>query len=81
MVDLQNGDNTQTVVINLIVAALGLYLALTFNNAVQKTINSWFPNDENSVRGAWISAVIALVLTLVLVRIIFGLKNFTSKKE
>lgn len=75
MVDLQNGDSTQTIVINLIVAALGLYLALAFNRAVQNTIDAWFPTDENSVRGAWISAGIALVIVIVTVRVILGFKK------
>lgn len=80
MVDFEK-DNTQTIIINLIVAALGLYLALAFNRAVQNTINAWFPNeDETSVRGAWISALIALVVALVAVKIIFTLNKAVVKK-
>ena len=48
MTDLKELD-TQTIVVNLIIATLGLYLALTFNNAVQKSLDSVLPKNDDSI--------------------------------
>lgn len=50
MVDLKSGD-TVTIITELVISALGLYLALVFSRAIQNTIQSWFPQEENSIRG------------------------------
>ena len=76
MVDLKNAD-AKTITIELIVAALGLYLALAFNDAIKKSIDRMLPNDDE-LKNAWISAGVSLAIGLV---IIFLIVNYVMKKS
>tara|TARA_R110001632_G_scaffold15138_1_gene50315 strand:- start:1113 stop:1352 length:240 start_codon:yes stop_codon:yes gene_type:complete len=77
MVDLKNTD-AKTITVELIVAALGLYLALAFNDAIKKSIDRILPNDDDELKNAWISAGVSLAIVLI---IIFLIVNYVMKNN
>lgn len=77
MVDLKNSD-AKTITTELIIAALGLYVALAFNDAIKKTVDRILPKDEDELRNAWISAGISLGIVLLIIWVIM---NYVVKKK
>lgn len=78
MDDLNNTTDIKKVIINLIIVALGLYLATTFSDAVTKTFNSILPKTSTSqVKSAWISAAISFVIVITVVILI---NRYINKK-
>lgn len=69
MVDLKTADS-KTIIVELVIAALGLYLALAISDAVKKSIDKIVPQDGDGVKAAWISAAIAAAVVIAAVFII-----------
>lgn len=68
--DLKQG-NVKNIVLVLIVGGLGWYLAINLSNAVDTTVNSYIPNQENQILADWISFGIAVVITIIALYIMF----------
>lgn len=69
MVELK-GASVKTIVVELVLYALGFYLALTVADAIKKTLDRYVSNEGDEVRTSWISVAIALAIIVISVYII-----------
>lgn len=68
--------DTRTIIIGLVIAGFGLFLALAINNAIQRTVNALLPTtNTNDVLGSWISVAVAIIIVVIFVSIIVRYVN------
>ncbi len=67
---IKTGD-TKTILLSLVVSALGFYLAIALSEAIDGTIKRVLPDNDDTIVSLWFPVIVAALIVIISVYVIY----------